>query len=232
MIHIYHRDDDLLIVHKPAGLLVHRTSISSDTQAMIQSLRDQIGQRVYPIHRLDRATSGLMLFGLNKPFHVAMQKLFETRAVHKQYQAVVRGFVDEGLIDYPLFDERSGRPLPALTGYGAKLKFELPEPSSIHDTSRYTWVEVRPETGRHHQIRRHFAHVRHPIVGDTVHGDGWHNRFFRRRFQAHFLFLAATGIHFLDPRTAQPFQLAVGVNEQFQAVLDALKPYAVSSSTT
>jgi tRNA pseudouridine65 synthase len=170
---VLYQNEQIVAVDKPAGMLVHRTRQSGSRIYALQTLREQLGRRVYPIHRLDRAASGVLLFGLSSEAARAACKQFEDRKVEKIYWAVVRGYTDlEGVIDY-----RS-----AVTRYRRLKTIELPVAMGKHATSRYSLVEVMPETGRTHQIRKHFCHIFHPLIGDTTYGEGRHNRLFRERF--------------------------------------------------
>lgn len=231
MIRIIYRDERLVAVYKPAGLLMHRSPESRDTRFLLQLLRDQIGQRVYPVHRLDRGTAGIVLFALSLAESASMQKLFSERRVQKTYQCVVRGFVTAGEIDYPLTREDGAPPQEAQTRFKDLQKFELPIPIHPHPTSRYSLVEVQPSTGRRHQIRRHFAHIRHPLIGDTAHGDGRHNRFFRAQFGSHRLLLLATRLRF-DQADGSLMDLQAEPDDEWLAMVNALSAYAVSSSST
>lgn len=228
MLSIIHQDTALVAINKPSGLLVHRSRIASDAQQFaVQQLRDQIGQRVYPVHRLDRPTSGILLFALNADIARQMSALFASRQVSKMYHAVVRGFVEEhGQIDYALKEEldaiadkqaRTDKEAQhAVTDFMTLARVELPyKVSKQHDTTRYSLLQLSPKTGRKHQLRRHLAHIRHPIVGDTTHGDGRHNEFFRRYFNTHRLLLAATGLEFTHPQNGNVINLRVDVPEEF-----------------
>lgn len=228
LLSIVHQDNALVAINKPSGLLVHRSRIASDAQQFaVQQLRDQIGQRVYPVHRLDRPTSGILLFALNADIARQMSALFASREVSKMYHAVVRGYVEEhGQIDYALKEEldaiadkraRTDKEAQhAVTDFMTLARVELPyKVSKRHDTTRYSLLQLSPKTGRKHQLRRHLAHIRHPIVGDTTHGDGRHNEFFRRHFNSHRLLLAATGLEFTHPQSGKVMNLRVDVPEEF-----------------
>jgi len=190
---ILYQDEQLVAIHKPSGLLLHRSPISQDRVFVLQMLRDQLGRRVYPVHRLDRATSGVLLFGLDSNSAKAVGEQFETRTVFKEYRALVRGWVDDrGLIDHPVSDEDGhGRKQPAVTRYECLQRVELPHAVDRYPTSRYSLVAVYPVTGRRQQIRKHFKHISHHLVGDTTHGNGRHNRFFREHFDIHRLMLTS-----------------------------------------
>ena len=197
---ILYQDPHYVAIDKPAGMLVHRTRIAEASEYAMQRLRDQLGRRVYIIHRLDRPTSGVLLFALSPEAARAMCALFESRQVAKKYLAVVRGYTDEsGVIDYPLREEKHKEPQQAVTRYRRLATVELDIPVGRYPKARYSLVEAVPETGRMHQIRKHFAHIFHPLVGDTTHGEGRHNRLFRDHFAMERLLLLATELSFSHP---------------------------------
>lgn len=145
----------------------------------VQQLRNQIGQWVYPVHRLDRKTAGVLLFALNKETQEEVNQLFRSQEVYKYYLAIVRGWTDEfGRIDYPLKDEK-GLSKESITDYIRLIKSEMNWSSGDHKTSRYSVLGLTPKTGRMHQIRRHLAHLFHPIIGDRPHGCNKQNRMFK-----------------------------------------------------
>jgi tRNA pseudouridine65 synthase len=184
---------------------VHRSPISRDSVFLLQRLRDQIGERVYPVHRLDRATSGVILFGLDPGAAAALTGAFGEGRVEKRYLAVARGWVDaDGAIDHPVRDDDSDAPArPALTRYHRVARVELPYAVDRYPSARYSLVAVEPVTGRRQQIRRHFKHISHHLVGDTTHGNGRHNRFFRSRFGIDRLLLQAQSLAFPHPADGQ-----------------------------
>jgi tRNA pseudouridine65 synthase len=185
VLRILYQDDYLVAVDKPPGLLVHRTGLDAgETQFALQLLRDQLGRPVWPVHRLDKGTSGVLLFALDAETARALGQAFEAPdAVHKTYVAVVRGWPPEaGLIDHPLRrmedDARAGRleVQDARTRYRTLERYELPLPQASFPTTRCARVELQPLTGRRHQLRRHLKHIAHPIIGDATHGKGALNR--------------------------------------------------------
>jgi tRNA pseudouridine65 synthase len=197
---VLYRDERFIAIDKPAGMLVHRTWISNGSEFALQRLRDQIGRRVYPLHRLDRPTSGVLLFALDPEAAAEMGAAFEGRRLEKRYLAVTRGFVEaEGVIDYALREEPDKPAQEAVTRYRPLARVELPIPVGRYATARYSLVEAIPETGRMHQLRKHFAHIFHPIIGDTTHGEGRHNRLFRERFGLNRLLLLAHQLSFRHP---------------------------------
>ena len=185
MLQILFRDDYLAAVHKPPGLLVHRTGLDAgETRFALQLLRDQLGQPVWPVHRLDKGTSGVLLFALNAATARALGQAFEAgHGLYKTYQAVVRGWpADEGLIDHPLKrmpdDMRNEREevQDAVTRYRTLERYELPLADGRFATTRCALLDLQPLTGRRHQLRRHCKHIAHPIIGDATHGKGPLNR--------------------------------------------------------
>jgi tRNA pseudouridine65 synthase len=198
---ILYRDDHYVAIDKPAGLLVHRSPISRDRVFALQRLRDQLGRHVYPVHRLDRATSGVLLFGLSSDAARRAVDAFTEQAIHRRYLAVARGWTAAGgLIDHPVADtDGNALAQPARTGFRRLARVELPFAVDRYPTSRYSLVEVQPETGRRQQIRKHFKHISHHLVGDTTHGNGRHNRFFREQLGIRRLLLMAHTLAFTHP---------------------------------
>ncbi|MEH6473179.1 MAG: pseudouridine synthase [Halopseudomonas sp.] len=231
---IHYQDDHYVVIDKPTGLLVHRSPIDRrETRFALQLLRDQLGQHVYPVHRLDKPTSGLMIFALHSEAASKMQLAFRERQVHKTYHAVVRGHAaDSGVIDHPLSDKREKEekrcvddvrpPQDALTHYRCIERVELDIPLGRYPCSRYSLVEMQPHTGRKHQLRRHMKHLNHHMIGDTRYGDGKHNKLFRDHFDNQRLLLFATGLEFLHPYSEQQFQVRAPIPVELQPLFDAL----------
>lgn len=231
---ILYRDDWLVAVDKPTGLLVHRSDIDRhETRYAMKLVRDRLGRRVYPVHRLDKPTSGVLVFALDPDTARRMTDRFTVGDVKKTYLAVVRGHTaPDGTIDYPLVEEldpitdskaRRDKPAqPAVTCYQRLAVAELPFPVGRYASCRYSLLEVSPRTGRKHQIRRHMKHIFHPVVGDTTHGDGRHNRFFREHFGCNRLLLSSVGLAFAHPHTGAELTLAAPLDESLRAVLAGL----------
>jgi tRNA pseudouridine65 synthase len=219
------RDRHYVAVHKPPNLLVHRSWLASREQRfLLQELRDQIGQRVYPVHRLDRATDGVMIFGLDAAAAKALAGSFEERRVEKLYWAIVRGWAPpQGRIEHPVKDrDETGAAKPALTDYRRLAEVELPVAVDRYPTSRYSWVEVRPRTGRRHQIRQHFKHIGHPLIGDTSYGKGSHNRFFRSHYGIQRLLLMARSLSFRHPYTGDMLTIQAEPDLQWRSLCEQL----------
>jgi len=231
---ILFQDDYLVAVNKPAGMLVHRTKIDRNESVFaMQLIRNQLGQHVYPVHRLDKPTSGVLLFALNSDMARSMTELFTNGAVYKHYMAVVRGYADSfNEIDYPLKEQLDkmtdasmslDKPAQkAITRYKCLNTIELPYPVGRYESCRYSLLELIPKTGRKHQIRRHMKHIFHPIIGDTTHGDSRHNTFFREHMDCHRLLLAATHLSFTHPQSGHDIQISAPLENNFQRILNKL----------
>jgi tRNA pseudouridine65 synthase len=231
LLNILYRDDALIAVDKPAGLLVHRSLVDRhERRFAVQLLRDQIGARVYPLHRLDKPTSGVLMFALSPAAARRMGSLFDQQLVRKSYLAVVRGYTaEQACIDYPLREEldrisdvqasADKTAQPAVTDYRRLATLELAVSDGRHPSSRYSLLAVYPLSGRKHQIRRHMKHIFHPIVGDTTHGDGRHNRIFREQLDCARLLLAAAELRFTHPDSGEPIRIRAPLDDAFAAVV-------------
>ncbi len=221
---VLYEDEHLIAIHKPCGLLVHRTRIANDaTEFALQILRDQIGQKVYPVHRLDRKTSGVLLFAKNEFSNRLMQQQFMSQNVKKKYLAIVRGWVEnDGTIDSPLIND-SGKKQEAITHFSRVQKVEIPLAHGKFDSSRYSFIEVQPETGRMHQIRKHFAHLRHPIIGDRPHGCNKQNRLFKEKFSMTKLMLHASELEFTHPVSEIKLKIQCDYSDEFKRMIIELE---------
>jgi tRNA pseudouridine65 synthase len=220
---IVFQDDDIVVIYKPAGILVHRTSISQDRIFVLQHLRRQIGREVFPIHRLDRATSGLLIFALSSKVARLMGKQLEKNELEKTYHALVRGwFYPTKQIDAPLIREEDGKSQEAETHFKLVEHLDLPIEYRGFATSRYSLIEAKPITGRTHQIRRHLAKLRSYIIGDTKHGDGKQNILFRDNYQCHHMWLNASALLFLHPVSREPLRLQSPIIEPYSKFIDKL----------
>ena len=211
-----YQDAQLIAVDKPAGLLVHRTGLDAgETRFAVQLLREQIGRPVWPAHRLDKGTSGVLLFALDAATARHLAQAFEEGTVRKSYQAMVRGWPpDAGLIDHPLArlpdDARASRNIdvqPARTRFRVLERTTLPLPDRGFAHTRVALLELTPETGRRHQLRRHCKHMAHPIIGDATHGKGPLNRAVATVVGVQRLWLHASELALPHPVTGQALRL-------------------------
>lgn len=214
---IIYRDQYLIAVNKPHGLLVHRSYIARDVEEFaIQKLRDQINEIVFLTHRLDRKTGGVLLFALNENTNSLMQQKFANQEVEKEYLAIVRGFtLENGVINYPLQNEK-GKIQDAITHYFTLNQSEVNFSIGKHTTSRYSLVKVVPKTGRMHQIRKHFAHIFHPIIGDRPHGCNKQNRYYKENFSLDTMLLHAQQLSFTHPITYDPIVINAPIHNDFK----------------
>ena len=212
MLDILYLDDYLAIVNKPPGWLVHRTPLDKgETRFVLQTLRDQIGQHVWPVHRLDKGTSGVLVFALSAEVAHTLGQRFESgEGLAKTYRAIVRGWPEaQGLIDHPLKrmpdDMRSERieAQDAQTRYQTLRRDELPVVQGAFTTLRWAEVALQPLTGRRHQLRRHMKHIAHPIIGDATHGKGPLNRAVADLIGLQRLWLHAQRLQLLHPVSGQ-----------------------------
>jgi len=227
---ILYQDDYLVAINKPSGLLVHKSPIDKhETRFALQELRDQIGQYVYPVHRLDKPTSGVLLFALNAETAKTVSQLFRDNLVQKEYIAIVRGYTETtGEIDHPLkqmldtkVQKEKGitkEEQEAQTEYERLETVELPYPVSRYPVARYSLVKLLPKSGRKHQLRRHMKHIFHPIVGDTKHGRGEHNNLFRKKFECHRLLLHAQKMVFMHPVSKKKLIITAATDQTFRSL--------------
>lgn len=219
---VLYQDESLVAVNKPSGLLVHPTGIATDRTTCMSLLRDQLGRFVYPLHRLDRGTSGVLMMALDDDAARLMNLAFRERRVHKTYLAIVRGWLpDEGIFERPL-RRKNGEREEAITRYRTLGRATVDHPVGPYPEARYSLVSASPVTGRWHQIRRHLSNGNHPVVGDTVHGDGRHNRLFRQLFDSHRLLLHAFRIEFDHPLGGGAQSVSAPIPDDFRRVCRAL----------
>jgi tRNA pseudouridine65 synthase len=220
---ILYKDDHLVAINKPHDLLVHRTKIArNQDRYALQILRDQLGQKVYPVHRLDSKTSGVLLFALDNDVNIQMQKAFAAGKIKKTYWAILRGYTDqEGTIDYPV-KNKNGVLKNAITHYRTIDQKEINVALGKFNTSRYSFVEVLPKTGRMHQIRRHFAHLRHPIIADRPHGCSKQNKLFKERWGMKTMLLHARSLEFSHPNTAIGITIEANLFSEFNRMIQLL----------
>ena len=222
-LHLLHADEHLLVVDKPAGLLAHASKMAADVDVdLLDQLRQQVQGDVYLVHRLDRATSGLVLAARTREAAGELGKQFMARSVEKTYLAVCRGWPAEtGEIDHPLGDVRPNSPKkPALTRYRRLATIEVPIALGKYAQQRYALMAVDPETGRYRQIRKHFHHVSHHLIGDTSHGRTEHNRLFQGTWQVGRLLLHARRLAFTHPVSGERMTFVAPLDHEFQRVID------------
>jgi len=225
VLRILYQDEYLVAVDKPAGMLVHRSFLDKhETLFVMQTLRNQLGQHVFPVHRLDRPTSGVLLFALSSEVARLLTEQHQQESWQKFYLAVVRGYVKEPLLlDYALKEQldkvadKKARQdkiaQDARTAIWPLTQVELPFAVGRYPAARYSLVALQPQTGRKHQLRRHMSHLRHPIVGDTTHGDGKHNRLFVEHFGNDRLLLIAKRLSILHPMTGSLLHFDAGIDD-------------------
>lgn len=223
---ILYEDDHLVAVNKPARMLVHRSKIDKlETEFVVQRLRDQIEQKVFSLHRLDKPTSGVLLFAKSSAIASLFQPMFVSHSIEKKYLAVIRGYVTEPTtIDYPLIEQldkttdnldKHNPPREAITHVTPIVSVEINKPVSRYQTARFSIVRLCPQTGRKHQLRRHMAHFRHPIIGDTTHGDGKQNKFARAELASYRLLLHAYKMAFIHPVTSDKVEIIAPLDDAF-----------------
>lgn len=230
---ILYQDEWVVAVNKPSGMLVHRSFLDKhETMFAMQTLRDQLGQLVYPVHRLDRPTSGVLLFALSSKTANALAIQFENHLVQKSYLAVVRGILpDSGRIDYALkprldkiadkFADQNKPAEPAITDYVCLATTEQDFVACERfATSRYSLAKLTPITGRKHQLRRHLKHIFHPIVGDTTYGDKKQNRAMLANVGVKRLLLHAHQLTLTHPTLNTPMTITAGLDAEFLTVME------------
>jgi len=224
MLEILYQDDDIVAVNKPANLAVHRSKfVGPDDAFLIDLLREQVEGKLHLAHRLDRATSGVLLVARSPETAGQLGEQFMGRSVRKRYLAVVRGWPDPeaGTIDYPLPGSRDTGPRrDATTDYKQLGTTEVDVALGRYDKQRYALAVAEPRTGRFRQIRKHFAHIHHPIVGDSQHGRGDHNRLFKQYFSSHRLLLHAARLEFEHPTSGRPMAIDAGLDETWLSLLE------------
>ena len=209
---ILYQDDYLVAVNKPSGLLVHKSWVAKDAKEFaLQMVRDQVGEFVFPVHRLDRPTSGVLLFAFSGDLARQVQENWGD--AKKDYWAVVRGWLKEPvLLDHPLkgmadYGQDVGTEQEAQTEFSPMATVEIDAEIDRYPKSRFSWIQATPQQGRTHQIRRHLKHLSHPIIGDARYGKGNYNRYFASELNAHRLLLHARSLSFIHPITQQPLTI-------------------------
>jgi len=218
---ILYRDEYLLIINKPSGLLTHRSNLSTDKDSVVDRLKLMFENPPSPVHRLDRPTSGVIVSAFNKETARIIGSCFLNGSVHKKYIAVVRGYLDEsGTIDIPLKKDGEGELQGALTAYRSLKQLEIPIKNNKYSSSRYSLIQVEPVTGRFHQIRRHLARIGHPLLGDTSHGDLRHNRIFEKEFNNNRLLLHGESISFPHPESMEKLLVSAPIPLDMMRIIE------------
>jgi tRNA pseudouridine65 synthase len=224
---ILFEDAYFIAINKPEAILVHRSGISEDKRFVMQLLRDQIGALIYTIHRLDRATSGVLVFGKSAEAAGLLAAQFRDKEIGKKYLAVVRGWTDDtGTIDYAVKDQdKPNAPfLDAVSHYRTLGRSIIPHAIGYkYTTARFSLVEVELETGRRHQIRKHFAHILHPVIGDKRHGDNKHNKYFWETLHLPRMLLHAQQMEFTHPYTEKQIVLSAPLDDCFRKALEIVE---------
>lgn len=220
---ILYQDDHIVVINKPHGLLVHRTALAKHEKVFaLQLLRDQINRKVYPVHRLDRKTSGVLVFAFEPETVAQLQKQFNQHKITKRYIAIVRGwFHDEIIVNHTLKNDK-GKLQEAQTFFKKIKTTELEIPFGKHNTSRYSLIEAFPKTGRMHQIRKHCNHLRHPIIGDRPHGCNKQNRLFKTRWNMTRMLLHAQCIELTHPVSGVPLKIEGQISLEFERMIKVL----------
>ena len=220
---ILYRDEHLVAVHKPCGLFVHPTGLEARAPNCLDLLRERLAEPPFTVHRLDRATSGVLLFALGQEAARRIGRLFAERQVDKRYLAVVRGHPPlAGRIERALREKDSGSVQEAVTEYRRLRTAVLEVAVGPYPQAWYALVEAAPLTGRRHQIRRHLAQLAHPVVGDTSYGDSAHNLYFREAFGIRRLLLLASELSFVHPFTGAPLTIRAPLPEEVRALFARL----------
>lgn len=229
---ILYQDEDIVVVDKPYGFHVHPPEDGYPVPRSLICLyqvRDAVGQHIYPVHRIDASTTGLLIFAKSSAAASKICVQFAAQGVRKSYWAIARGHLAKsGSIDIPLASDSSKAMLEAKTSYVLLATTELPYAvGKRFSTARYSWLEVSPVTGRFHQIRRHFSRISHPLVGDGEHGDSKHNTFFREVLRMPGLCLRAQNLELIHPRTREWVQFQAPASEKWTKIRSLFKDFDV-----
>ena len=231
---ILYLDEYFVAINKPAKLLTHPGRIDkNESKCAMKLLRNLLKQWVYPVHRLDKPTSGVLLFALSSEAAAKIGEQFSRNEVNKEYIALVRGYTEASAVinkslkdiwdkmtDHPSMKDKPAR--DAITSYQTIAKTEIDIPVRPYPASRYSLVRVFPKTGRQRQIRRHFKSIFHPIIGDVKHGDGAHNKMFRQHFDLDRLMLHASNLTFIHPYTTKQTEISAPTPSNFSNILKQL----------
>ena len=227
---ILYKDEYLVAINKPSGLLVHKSMIDKhEIYYAMKILRDQIGEWVYPVHRLDKPTSGVLLFALDSETARLLSEQFKAHTIQKTYIAVVRGYAaSSGVIEHALKEKldkisdknanKDKEAQEAITKYKCLDTVEINASVGKYAKTRYSLVELKPQTGRKHQLRRHMKHINHHILGDTKYGRGEHNKFVREKYTMNRMLLHCISLEILHPYTQEKLALKAAVDTTFSNI--------------
>lgn len=233
VLQILFEDNYMLAVHKPNNMLVHHSVMANnqlEEKSMVQILFDQLHEKYFPVHRLDRKTSGIILFAKDKKHVKQFQELFLSNSIEKIYYGLVRGFIPEsGKIDSPVKGRDANIHKDALTYFNRIQTYKIPIQVGPYELSRYSLVKLTPKTGRLHQLRIHMNKISHPLIGDPKYGDRFHNRMFEREFQNEAMFLHAKSLSFVHPFTKEAIHLETDFPENWKTVLDEIKKISIDT---
>jgi len=222
-IDILFEDDFILVVNKPNNVLIHKSYYARNitTPTLLHILKEQIGVALFPVHRLDRKTSGILILAKQKEIVAEFQELFNENKIQKTYIAIVRGIVESSsIIDSPVKNPDTKVYKKAETHCKPMFSKELDIPVHPYETSRYSLVQLSPSTGRMHQLRIHLNKVSHPIVGDYKYGDRFHNRMFENEFNCHNLFLHAVLLEFTHPKSNNHIKISAPFPSDWNKIFD------------
>ncbi|HPE86378.1 MAG: hypothetical protein EOL88_02735 [Bacteroidia bacterium] len=223
-VEICYSDAYFVVVNKPAGILVHKTNMAIDEKVtLMQRVADQLGRKVYPVHRLDKGTSGVNIFSLDARTSEMFRRMFVEKRIGKIYFAVCRGWLtDEVLVEYPVKTSTLATRVAAVTRIIPLATAEIDVPVGPYEKSRYTLIQAEPHTGRWHQIRQHCSHLRHPIAGDKRHGDYRHNAMFSTQFSVTNVMLHAGAVTFEHPYQLRRITVNAAFPAHWRLVLDTM----------
>lgn len=221
---IIYEDTDIVVVNKAKGMVVHPAAGNPDgtlvnaIMAHCKGNLSGIGGELRPgiVHRLDKDTSGLLIIAKNDKAHLQMSEQIQKRQVKKTYLALVRGVIaeNEATIKMPIGRSTKDRKKMAVTKNGKEAITHFKVLERFKD---YTYLQVRIETGRTHQIRVHMAEIGHPVVGDMVYSNG------KNEFGIEGQMLHAKSLDFNHPITEEPMHLEAPLPEYFEEVLEELR---------
>lgn len=224
MLEVLFEDDYFVAINKPHGLAVHKSKLIRNTNEFaVTQIREQTGRKLDPVHRLDRKTSGVLLFSDNLEAIQNIQLDFVNHRIQKTYYAIVRGFAPEQItIDHPIKSD-DGNEKEAITELERISTTELDIPYGNHSSSRYSFVKLMPKTGRMHQLRKHMQHLRHPIIGDRPHGCNKQNKLFKERWDMTTMLLHAKSLEFTHPLTKKSIEISADFHIEYKRMLNELK---------